>query len=404
MKKLIGTVAVAALLATAAFAELNMGAWVRTVVAPVAGNGEDILSGWSNSWGYGIRNARISFNFASEDGKIGMQYDVFGDGASGFGSGDYRAGWYKPADWVKFMVGHIDNGYTMRSDLSFGSWNWLRPNNWVIEDEGLTFNLGNADALQVEFFPVEGLQILGRFSMPANGGFQEAYKMFETSTFAIGYTIGSVGTIKAAWNGNGSRFENDDYKYLGDVQAAFDLTGVENLYITLGAKVSIATSDYRDIYYANSEEDNPDCFKFIKAALGASYQILDNLKISASFGTQTYSKSDIGIEVKHKPDFQFGVGLDVGLTDTLSLTADFRGLFKGDIVSGDFTVKDPKPQFSFLVGLDWAFSSNGQLGIGFEGSTGACGILANANSGIAPAKDKDNAFCWAVPLKFGYWF
>ena len=379
MKKLIGTAMLAALLATSAFAELNMGAWVRTMVAPVAGDGDNIISGWANSWGYGIRNARISFNWTSDDEKVGMMYDIFGDGASGFGRGDYRAAWFKPADWVKFMVGHIDNGYTMRGDLCFGSWNWMRPNNWLFDDEGLTFNLGNADALQVEFFPVEGLQILGRFAMPADGGFQDSYKMFEQSTFAVGYTIGSVGTIKAAWNGNGDR-AGDDYKYLGDIQAAFDLTAVENLYITVGVKVSIAESDYKDLQ---------DDFKFLKAALGVSYQILDNLRIAANFGVQTYEEAD--------PSFQFGVGVDVGLTDSLTLSADFRGLIPGD---GAGMTKAEDPAFSFLVGLDWGFSGNGQLGIGFQGSTNGYGILAGSGY-IAPA---DDSFSWAVPLKFGYWF
>ena len=454
MKKLIGTAMLAALLATSAFAELNMGAWVRTMVAPVAGDGDNIISGWANSWGYGIRNARISFNWTSDDEKVGMMYDIFGDGASGFGSGDYRAAWFKPADWVKFMVGHIDNGYTMRGDLCFGSWNWMRPNNWLFDDEGLTFNLGNADALQVEFFPVEGLQILGRFAMPADGGFQDSYKMFEQSTFAVGYTIGSVGTIKAAWNGKGTReYKNKGHdagygvvvgdnayyyaskkvvqeavwalqekggpasgsddkklldalyyngkikdsvvskenyfdavdpsgerKYWGDIQAAFDLTAVENLYITVGVKVSIAESDYKDLV-----ED----FAFLKAALGVSYQILDNLRIAANFGVQTYEVAD--------PSFQFGVGVDVGLTDSLTLSADFRGLIPGD---GAGLTNADDPAFSFLVGLDWGFSGNGQLGIGFQGSTNGYGILAGSGY-IAPA---DDSFSWAVPLKFSYWF
>ena len=379
MKKLIGTAMLAALLATSAFAELNMGAWVRTMVAPVAGDGDNIISGWANSWGYGIRNARISFNWTSDDEKVGMMYDIFGDDSSDFKPGDYRAAWFKPADWVKFMVGHIYNGYTMRGDLCFGSWNWMRPNNWLFDDEGLTFNLGNADALQIEFFPVEGLQILGRFAMPADGGFQDSYKMFEQSTFAVGYTIGSVGTIKAAWNGNGDR-AGDDYKYLGDIQAAFDLTAVENLYITVGVKVSIAESDYKDLQ---------DDFKFLKAALGVSYQILDNLRIAANFGVQTYEEAD--------PSFQFGVGVDVGLTDSLTLSADFRGLIPGD---GAGMTKAEDPAFSFLVGLDWGFSGNGQLGIGFQGSTNGYGILAGSGY-IAPA---DDSFSWAVPLKFGYWF
>ena len=495
MKKLIGTAMLAALLATSAFAELNMGAWVRTVVAPVAFDGEDVKAGWENSWGYGIRNARISFNWTSDDEKVGMMYDIFGDGASGFGSGDYRAAWFKPADWVKFMVGHIDNGYTMRGDLCYGSWNWMRPNNWMQDDEGITFNLGNFDGLQVELFPVEGLQILGRLALPADGGWTDAYKMFEQSTFAAGYTIGDIGTIKVAWNGRGAReYKNkdsvhaagwkisykdkdgndknvyydskkaiddakddlddaktaynqnhganalndgkvwatenkNDYllqqaldpdsavwanevklsgeeKYYGDIQAAFDLTAVENLFITVGVKVSLASDKYKELGGANfafpgtvvRADDKPELFNTFKGAIGASYQILDNLKVSASYAIFLLESKG---EKLDDPAMQFGVGVDVGLTDSLGLSADFRALLPGNKID---------PIFSFLVGVDWGFSGNGQLGIGFQG------VIAGKTSPARSATDDDpvytasvfpaqrNKFSFAVPIKFAYWF
>ena len=461
MKKLIGTAMLAALLATSAFAELSMGAWIRTVVAPVEFDGDDVKAGWENSWGGGIRNARISFNWTSDDEKVGMMYDIFGDGSGGFGSGDYRAAWFKPADWVKFMVGHIDNGYTMRGDLCYGSWNWMRPNNWMQDDEGITFNLGNFDGLQVELFPVEGLQILGRLALPADGGWTDAYKMFEQSTFAAGYTIGDIGTIKVAWNGRGTRkykdeghaagyavevgentkyfankvvFENakaeavaavaangddasdDDValaaidwdmvnptwvkevkdsgeeKYYGDIQAAFDLTAVENLFITVGVKIGLASSDYKKLGGANFTipgEDDPSLFNTFKGAIGASYQILDNLKVSASYAIFTFYQSD-GADID--PMHQFGVGVDVGLTDSLGLSADFRALLP---------CNDADPTFSFLVGLDYNFSGNGQLGIGFQG------LIAGEKSPkpkacVFPAKT--DKFSFAVPIKFAYWF
>ncbi|MDE6719879.1 MAG: hypothetical protein K2J68_08505 [Treponemataceae bacterium] len=492
MKKLIGTAMLAALLATSAFAELSMGAWIRTLVAPVAFDGEDVKAGWANSWG-GIRNARISFNWTSDDEKIGMMYDIYGDGSSGFSAGDYRAAWYKPADWVKFMVGHIDNGYTMRSDLAYGSWAWMRPNNWMEGDEGITFNIGNFNGLQVELFPVEGLQILGRLALPADGGWTDAYKMFEQSTFAAGYTIGNIGTVKVAWNGSGARkYKNQDEvhaagwqidykdknnkdahkyyatmedgkkalaalkeqkaqaeakvkgvkaldkgeedllnelenalngttspkwatevkasgeeKYYGDIQAAFDLTAVENLFVTVGVKVSLASDKYKELGGANfafpgmvvRASDKPDLFNTFKGAVGASYQILDNLKVSASYAIFL-------LENKGKkcddPAMQFGVGVDVGLTDSLGLSADFRAMLPGNKVD---------PIYSFLVGVDWGFSGNGQLGIGFQGVI-AAGEKAPARS----ATDDDPAytasvfqarpdkFSFAVPIKFSYWF
>ena len=552
MKKLIGTVAAAALLASAAFAELSMGAWIRTVVAPVASDGEDIVAGWSNSWGYGIRNARISFNWTSEDEKVGMMYDLFGDGAGGFGGGDYRAGWYKPAEWVKLMVGHIDNGYTMRSDLCLPSWGWLRPNNWMEGDEGLTFNLGNADALQIEFFPVEGLQILGRLAMPSDGGFTDAYKVFERSSFAVGYTIGNIGTIKAAWNGRGAReyknkddvhgagwgyaykdkdgkkhwsymtqqeyqsmYDNayyeesfkdhmaksgvkngtswfddpDDFvgnfvddwsyvygknyeklndtqkkvvdafkkwadankeyfiaseadsddvkasdgdysketgyykvkdewgdkwyeevklsgevKYYGDIQAAFDLTAVENLFITVGVRISLASDDFKKLGGANfsfpgslGKDEDPTIFNTFKGALGASYQITDSIKVGASYAIFLLEEKGEKLDPAH----QFGVGVDIGLTDALALGVDFRGMLPGN---------DIDPIFSFTVGFDYNFSGNGMFGIGFQGVIAGENAPAASSGDTEPARTasvfpaRPDKFSWAVPIRFSYWF
>ncbi len=408
MKKLIGTVAVAALLASAAFAELNMGAWIRTVVAPVAYNGDEIQAGWENSWG-GIRNTRISFNFTSDDGKVGMLYDIFGDGSSGFGGGDWRAIWFQPVDWFKAMVGRIDNGYAMRGDLCYGSWNWIRPNNWFYDDEGLTFGLPNRNGLQLEFFPVDGLQILAHVSLNPEGGFAKFTDQIKNSLVGVSYTIGDFATIKVAyvggsddgeygtyyadkayyfWKATNNKFDGSDdellqgiangeiaytkkgawvalgsQKTFGNAQIGFDLKGVENLYLTVGAKVNIA-----DKYYAGNE--------MAKVAAGASYQITDTFGLSVSAAAQLRKEASPGI--------QAGVGVNVGFTDTLGLSADVR--WKGDLEASEHWI-------SFCVGLDWAMSSNGILGIGFQGSTNANGF-----AGIKAAKS--DAFCFAVPVKF----
>ena len=406
MKKLIGTAMLAALLATSAFAEISLGSWLRAIAAPAAGNGDSIYSGMTNSWGWGTRVARVDINGASEDGKIGFSMGVYND-VGGIGDGDNKAIWAKPWDWLKISLGRWDYT-TFRGDLCFGSWNWIRPNNWLFDDEGLTFDqLGAKSGMQLEVTPVEGLVVMWNLPMGGNiGSWDKAYKMFEQQDIAAKYTIGDIGTIKAGWGGQGKRATNGkaweagdndidlgngyywnggdvvkipnnvtttDDKYLGDINVAFDLTAVENLYLTVGAKISIANSDYKD-----------DSFKFLKVAAGASYQILDNLKVAANFGVQTYEEDD--------PSFQFGVGVDVGLTDSLTLNVDFRGLFIGDDAAG----KSTDPSFSFMAGLQYACSSNGYVGIGFQGSTNGCGFL-----GKLGYEDK---FCWAVPIAVSCWF
>ncbi|MDE6720262.1 MAG: hypothetical protein K2J68_10460 [Treponemataceae bacterium] len=371
MKKLIGTAMLAALLATSAFAEITMGAWLRVLAAPVAYDGDDIVSGMTNSWGWGARVARVDFNGASDDEKVGFSMSVFNDAYNGITAGDNYAIWAKPWDFLKVSFGKWD--YTaFRGDLCFGSWNWIRPNNWFAADEGLTFDqLGNQNGIQIELTPIEGLLIM--WNLPLESGFNDAYKMFQKQDIAAKYTIGDIGTIKAGWEGQTSEY-NGDAKKLGDINVAFDLTAVENLYLTVGVKVNIANSDAKT-----------DGTEFLKAAAGMSYQIADNFKLSASLAVQTYEEVD--------PALQVGVGVDVGLTDELTLNADVRALF-GDL--GDID-----PTISFLVGLQYSISSNGYVGIGFQGSTNSCGFLSEAG-GIKAAKA--DAFCWAVPIAISCWF
>ena len=368
MKKLIGTVAVAALLASAAFAEINFGAWLRVLAAPVASNGDDIVSGMTNSWGWGARTARLNIDATSEDEKVGFSMGVYNDAYSGLQAGDNYVMWAKPWDFLKISLGRWDYA-EFRGDLAFGSWAWIRPLNWLFDDEGLTFDqLGAKNGIQLELAPVEGLLIM--WNLPIASGWNDTYEMFEQQDIAAKYTIGDIGTIKLGWGGQGIRAGDDD-KYLGDINVGFDLTAVENLFLTVGAKVSVASSDYKDA--------NPD-FAFIKAAVGASYQITDNFKISANFGVQTYEDLD--------PAFQFGVGVDVGLTDALSLGADFRGLLPQN---------DLDPTFSFLVGLTYNVSTNGYVGIGFQGVTNGNGFLKDKGPSELKASKADS-FCWAVPI------
>ena len=434
MKKLIGTVAVAALLASAAFAEINFGAWLRVLAAPVAGNGDDIVSGMTNSWGHGARPARINIDATSEDEKVGFSMGVYNDAYSGIGAGDNYVMWAKPWDFLKISLGRWD--YTaFRGDLTFGSWAWIRPVNWLFDDEGLTFDqLGAKNGIQLELAPVEGLLIM--WNLPIASGWNDAYKMFEGQDIAAKYTIGDIGTIKLGWGGNGGRLypnkgtaakwvageksygsyeeamqaeatnptyvkavaaSGDEEKYLGDINVGFDLTGIDNLFLTVGAKISIASEDYKTFHYAQADDDDDPRFGFIKIALGASYQITDNFKISANYGIQTWSKQDMGLfDMKFLPDHQFGVGIDVGLTDSLTLSADFRGLIHGDAkVDGTKVDLDNDPSFSFLVGLTYNLSSNGYVGIGFQGVTGGNGFAIGGN----PLKaSKSDSFCWAVPI------
>ena len=176
---------------------------------------------------------------------------------------------------------------------------------------------------------------------------------------AVGYTIADIGTIKAAFLG-GYDESGADKKY-GTVNAAFDLTAIENMFLTVGARIPVQEK------YAHDDSK-------ALVTLGFSYQIVDNFRIALTAAANIKDSDD--------PSISAGVGIDYGFTDTLGLVADFRYL--GDLEADKTTI-------SFLVGLEYNFASNGKLGIGFQGATEGNGV------GFAGYKTD---FSWTVPIMF----
>ena len=409
MKKLIGTAMLAALLATSAFAEVSFGAWLRTMIVPVSGDGDDVKAFMANSWANNLRPARLDITGVTEDERAGMRLQFFPEDLKSDGMiGDNAYMWVKPWDWLRVSAGKMgDNDTGLRGDFAYGSWQWVRPGNWIRGDEGLTFSDIGGIGARVELFPVEGLKIVGFIPYPASA--EKAYKVYEGTAIAAAYSIDGIGRIKAQWLGKFAKNEAKD-KYTGDIEVAFDLTAVENLYLTVGAKIGIMDSDYSvdgskatyklkdptsagDVpaYEVDEKPGERSLAERAVVALGVSYNVLENFKISVSGGVAFYNKVD---DLKADPRWNIGLGLDYGLTDVLSLTADIRYLSKLNYNSEAEAagIKDGKDSLSFLIGLDYACSSNAIVGIGFQGATNgngfAGGNLANGDK-----------FAWAVPLK-----
>ena len=403
MKKLIGTAMLAALLATSAFAEVSFGAWLRTMIVPVSGDGDDVKAFMANSWWNNFRPARLDITGVTEDERAGMRLQFFPEDLKSDGMiGDNAYMWVKPWDWLRVSAGKMgDNDTGLRGDFAYGSWQWVRPGNWIRGDEGLTFSDIGGIGARVELLPVEGLKIVGFIPYPASA--EKAYKVYEGTAIAAAYSIDGIGRIKAQWLGKFAKNEAKD-KYTGDIEVAFDLTAVENLYLTVGAKIGIMDSDYSvdgskatyklkdptsasDVpaYEVDEKEGKDSLAERAVVALGVSYNVLENFKISVSGGVAFYNKPS-GVDAD--PRWNIGLGLDYGLTDVLSLTADVRYLSKLK-VDGEKVKND---SLSFLIGLDYACSSNAIVGIGFQGATNgngfAGGNLANGDK-----------FAWAVPLK-----
>ena len=409
-KTLIAVAAAAALTATSAFAEITFGAWLRTLTAPVASNGEDTVVGTANSWGCGARTARIDINGVSEDGKAGFAMNVFNDMSMDISAGDRAVLWVKPVDMIKISVGKYDspdNG--LRGDFCYGSWNWLRPYNWGFDGEGLTFDGIWRKGMMIEADPIEGLHafvVIPMADANADSYYTKAEDAYRNVQIGFGYAIDGVGKLKAQFIGDDSyttdaEGDRDETKTTGQIGVAFDLNAVENLYVTVGARFGIADKDYR-----------PDYIKMAFTA-GASYQVSDAMKFSVDGGYIQY-QDDCTVRNDEAVDnvFFVGAGVDYTIMDGLSLAADVRYMsnVKGINTKDADAVKNFKGYgkdydegaISFLVGINKSVSSNGSLGIGFQGATNGCGFVQSGGKGLVANATDD--FVWAIPVSVAVWF
>ena len=412
MKKLIGTVAVAALLASAAFAEVSFGAWLNNTTAPVAGDGDDIVAGVNNPWG-GLRSARIGISYLSDDEKVGMNIGMaYNEGAFGFFGNNHF--YVRPWDWLKVSVGGFDDNDTgLRSDLCLPSWGWLRPQNAIRWGEGITFSDIAGNGFRLQLFPVDGLQIAAL--IPYSWDYTAAEDVYRNMKIGAGYAIGDIGTLKVQWHGkstdakaaktkgwyyddkalgaaatsfttaiteaekltdddgNAIVFDPSKLSYLAkDAKAtggvenlfevAFDLVAVDNMFLTVGGAFDIAEESDNNVY---------------TVALGWSYKLTDTFALFLDGSVAIPGDSDAD------PAFGAGLGINVGLTDSLGLDAEVRWLHQGDDADS----------VSFLVGLNYSVSSNGGLGLGFQG------LIAGKNASVESVfPSQADKFSWAVPI------
>ena len=445
-KTLIAVAAAAALTATSAFAEITFGAWLRVLASPVAHNGEDAMVGVANSWGWGARTARININGTSEDGKAGFVMGVYNDFESGLGDGDDAYLWVKPVDTVKVSVGKFDsptNG--LRGDFCYGSWNWLRPYNWAYDGEGLTFDGILRKGMMLEADPIEGLHAFA--VIPMSSTYAKAEDVYKNIQVGFGYAIEGVGKLKAQYIGDYSKKDdkaaaakktwalgnkedkdgnwvfddtksekpyykqntvkavaaNDDVMTTGQIGVAFDLTAVENLYVTVGARFGIADKDYR-----------PDYLKMAFTA-GASYQVSEAMKFSVDGGYVQYQDDCVARDGEAVDNVFFvGAGVDYAIMDGLSLAADVRYMSNAKAAEKDYDIKaygkdSDEGAISFLVGVNKSVGSNGSLGVGFQGATNGCGFTwgtpGEKGDGVGGLKaNAADDFVWAIPVSVSVWF
>ncbi|MCR5080753.1 MAG: OprD family porin [Treponema sp.] len=392
MKKTLIAAAAAVALTASATAEITFGAWLRALAAPVASDGKDTVTSAGNSWGYGARTARLNVSAVAEDGNAGFNMGLYNDGFSnsGLGQGDEANLWVKPHEMVKVSLGRFDNN-TLRGDLCYGSWNWLRPtSSWIAEDEGL-FMTGITDGstrngFLVEVTPTEELYI--QALAPITTTQEKAEDTYKKIRGGFAYTIPETAKIKAQYIGAG-----DDSK----IEAEVDVLAIENLFLGVGFQYNNLKDG--EIRQATAATAGNAFLQKMKIALGGSYKVNDQLKVSFSGAFFTYYDADYVItSVPVDPRFQAGVGVDYDLGDGLALSADVRYL---SAIKVDGTEADNTDHIAFSAGVTKSVSSNGYIGVAFQGQTNG-GTFAN--NVITAAAGKEDKLTWAIPVAISVWF
>ena len=435
MKKILAITAMAAF-AAVSFAEgITFGAWLRALAAPVANDGKDTITAAGNSWGYGARTARINVSATAPDGNAGFNMGVYNDVTMSLSAGDEANLWVKPLDIVKVSYGKYDNN-TLRGDLCYGSWNWLRPtSSWIAEDEGLLMSGNGGTGLMAEITPMEELYI--QVMAPITTEQVKAGTTYKNLRAGFAYTVPGTVKVKGQYIGKGAGSTDDTEVsevdltaltvagYLEDgtkvyttdptlatattrtvpgedgnsnctLEAEVDVLAVEGLTAGVGFQYNVV----KDAALLSAATQTP--INQMKIALGASYQVMPELKVTASGAFFTYYKMDFVVtDVKVDPRFQAGIGVDYDLGDGLAANADFRYVSP---IKVDGEKADDTDHMAFSVGVTKSVSSNGYIGVAFQGQTNSGNFANNVITGKANDDGEYKNFTWAIPVALSVWF
>ncbi|NNM53319.1 MAG: hypothetical protein HKM05_01170 [Spirochaetales bacterium] len=380
--------------AAAPAASVGIGAWGRGIYAPLASNNSGspsgVTAGIGTSWG---NSPRIGFTIHGDSQYVGFLAHIGVDNNQ-FSITDDTQIWIKPFDGLELQLGRAFND-TLRGEGSFGSWNWIRTVGMYQGDDAVFKRIGGlaggAPGPQnaIVSYSNSGLFLfweqaeqgagptaLTTYSdASANGGLANA-------SYGAGYTIPNVGQLRVQNIG----FADNGSTSVGQLQAAFRLTGVQNLYADIGIWIptnvagvttsgtttaaNIAGYDFQIPFYANYKVDKATVH------LGFNYKSLNSY---ASVGAQGA--------------YDVAIGADYDMGSGVGLTGDFQigNKYWATNSNGDAPM-------SFLLGATKGFS-NGSIGIGFQYSK--LGFVATAYPGNYSA---DTNAEWALPIKVEYWF
>nr|WP_318711779.1 hypothetical protein [uncultured Treponema sp.] len=399
MKKTLIAVAAAAALTTSAFAEITFGAWGRAILVPIASNGDKTVAGQNQSWGGWGRATGLDINGSDAEGKAGfsMSYRNTTDGEST--AGDNAHFWIKPFDGLKVIAGKVEYN-ALRGNACLPGWDVIRSSFEVGED--LLFkNYAGTGAL-VEYTN-DALTVFA--AVPLTTAYSstkddknndEVSNVYARTQAGAMYKIDGTGVVKAQFIGKNLEKEVDGSKkmYTGDLEASFELTAVENLWVGLGVTFPIMDKEL------GGRLSDDDFNKFtgatdMKIGLGASYNVTDELTVMANgkvLLAQNYKKENTGDE-SIKPGMQFAVGANYKIEDGLSFAAEVGYL--AERKCGDYKINESS--VFAMAGLNKSVGA-ANVFCGFEMQTNVVG-QANGLAGIKnPKENTEKSTQWAIPV------
>jgi hypothetical protein len=305
-KKLIAISVVFALIAGAAFAEINVGANAASGVILGKSSGEkdaDVMTD------VGRHTARITASGQNDEGTFGGQVFVFaemGDYYNQFwwGSDAFAFAWWKPIDQVRLQLGHnpwgdidckqiVDWGFHASDAPDVGMHNpYGTGGNNLDQATGFYPGFGSFGSL-LSLYPVEGLAI--NFAVPfAKQKAEDTYKKFHAQ---LTYDISGIGKAAISYTGGVSKwivdegdptdpdYDADDYpkvtKDYSKLFASFYLTAVDNMEVNIGVAFPFpVTNDDTKITYSDP----------LEVGLGFGFNVSDTVNIKARLATTLAGK------------------------------------------------------------------------------------------------------------------
>ena len=399
MKKTLIAVAAAAALTTSAFAEITFGAWGRAILVPIASNGDKTVAGQNQSWGGWGRATGLNINGSDAEGKAGFSMSYRNTTNGDATAGDDAHFWIKPFDGLKVIAGKVEYN-ALRGNACLPGWDVIRSSFEVGED--LLFkNYAGTGAL-VEYTN-DALTVFAAVPLTTeysstkdDKNNDEVSNVYARTQAGAMYKIDGTGVVKAQFIGKNLEKEVDGSKkmYTGDLEASFELTAVENLWVGLGVTFPIMDKELGGRLGDDNFKDFTGATD-MKIGLGASYNVTDELTVMANgkvLLAQNYKKENTGDE-SIKPGMQFAVGANYKIEDGFSFAAEVGYL--AERKCGDEKINESS--VFAMAGLNKSVGA-ANVFCGFEMQTNVKG-QANGLAGIKnPKENTEKSTQWAIPV------